>query len=114
MQARISTKIVVNGKGLLVDTQDYFGKGVEIPGTGFYLNPDTTINDVFMAAGYRTFDLALPVNWLKQHYSRPDGSYIVPKGAWVYEGPSIFGEFVSLEDALVRLGEKINEQRTSQ
>jgi len=107
--------IEVNGKEIRVFEFDVNDLGPQIPGTNMYLNPYTSIREVFDAAGYKTFDTALPQPWVdewnrKNREKNPNADYIVPRGVWWYDDGSIWGEFVSLETAMKKLGEQINER----
>ena len=88
---------------------------LRIPGTNVFLDPHTTVHELFKAAGYKTFDTALPQPWVDQwNRERNTEQYVVPRGVWCYdEGFGIFGQFVSMEDALKKIGELMTCEVTS-
>lgn len=69
-------------------------------GDGFYIAQYTVTDDIYRAVGLKSYDFALPHHWffayLEKHRKPPEG-------VWCYDHEKIFGEFVSLESALVEL-----------
>ena len=98
----------VNGVMVKVTNVQHDDIGPEIPGTELHLDPDTNMRTLFDAAGYVTYDTALPQPWVDEWNRCRYGSYTVPKGVWCYDkdrGCGIFGKFVPMETALAELGQ---------
>ena len=113
MIAKMYEKRMVGERVVRVTPVNHDGIGPSIPGTGLNLHPNTTLNELFYAAGYVTFDTALPQGWVDEWNKCRYGPYTVPKGVWCYDrdkGCGLFGKFVSMDEALIELGKKMNEQ----
>ena len=88
--------IEVNSIKLAIHRHD--ADSLRIPGTNYYLEPHTTRGDVAKASGLKTYDHALPHEWVKANFW--DKGKDTPIGVWSYDNNRYGGEFVSLDDML--------------
>lgn len=92
-----------------IDTAYYGRKHYFEFAPDMWIRKDSTVREVFEAAGWSSFDGALPQEWVKQNYwDRGKGT---PLGVWSYDRNGAFGEFVPIEEAYRKLAEIVREKR---
>lgn len=94
-----------------IAVHQHSAESLHIPGTDYYLSAYTTLGDVAKAAGLKTYDHALPQQWIEAEYWNKGKE--TPRGVWSYDANSIFGEFVSLDEMLRRISAQITAQPVS-
>lgn len=70
-----------------------------------YLKTDLTMGNLAKAAGLKSFDCALPYQWVKSEYL--DRGYEWPIGVWSYDDKRVCGEFISRDMLLSKIGQSI-------
>lgn len=109
--------------------EEYKRKELRLPiptsiGIGpLWIKPDVSITDLADCARIKTYDTALPYQWVKAHYL--DRGLDFPTGVWSYDTHR-FGEFISLQsmmeiiadllihDGLVALGLQTTPEESTQ
>lgn len=70
----------------------------------YFASDKLTMGDLAKSIGLRSFDCALPHNWVKAEYAKT-GEY--PRGVWSYDKNRTFGDFVSRDEMIKRLGNTV-------
>lgn len=86
----------VNGVTLIIHQHD--AECLRLPGSTIYLAASTTLGDLALAAGLKSFDYALPHDWVKAEFWAKGKD--TPRGVWSYDCSRIYGEFVSVDQML--------------
>lgn len=69
------------------------------------LHERLTLGDLCQAIGLKSYDAALPYEWVKAEYLSKGLPW--PRGVWSYDEYRIMGDFVSVEAMLSTLGQLI-------
>lgn len=99
MRTKIGNVMVVTGDEM---SQIRTASNYMLIGYDLYIRNDVYLRDIFDAAGYKTFDTALPQTWVNEEMAQGKP---FPKGVWSYDKNRIFGDFVPMETALERIVE---------
>jgi hypothetical protein len=76
---------------------------VKVPNTPWFLAPSVTKDSLFRAAGFKSFDCALPLTFRDEYYHKYEEH---PNGVWCYDRQT-FGEFIPVSHAVKIVGQYI-------
>ena len=87
------------------EAAEKYAMTLKLPGTEWYLPAGVTKDLLFHAAGFRSFDCALPQKWVNE-YCLTYGKK--PVGVWCYDTQT-FGEFLPLSHALTIISRHVQK-----
>lgn len=93
--------------GTVIQLSSYGRAELHIPNTQLYVRDHTRLDVIAIASGLKEYDYAFPLQWVKDLFW--DKGKDTPFGVWSFDDDKYFGQFVSLDHMLKRIGEYLQQ-----